>query len=46
MAFLISLSLHNPFNAPVYYAETLVSTMDESRKLALRGEAHGTVIAA
>jgi BirA family biotin operon repressor/biotin-[acetyl-CoA-carboxylase] ligase len=36
----------NPWNAPVYYHETLSSTMDESRRLAALGEPHGTVAAA
>jgi BirA family biotin operon repressor/biotin-[acetyl-CoA-carboxylase] ligase len=40
------LSLVNPFGAPVYYVETLSSTMDVSRELAEAGEGHGTVIAA
>jgi BirA family biotin operon repressor/biotin-[acetyl-CoA-carboxylase] ligase len=40
------LSLVNPFGAPVYYLETLSSTMDVSRELAEAGEGHGTVIAA
>ena len=41
-----SLNIHNPFGAPVYYLETVESTMDVSRELAERGEPHGTVIAA
>jgi BirA family biotin operon repressor/biotin-[acetyl-CoA-carboxylase] ligase len=36
----------NPFGAPVYRLETTSSTMDESRKLAARGEGHGTVVTA
>jgi BirA family biotin operon repressor/biotin-[acetyl-CoA-carboxylase] ligase len=40
------LAVHNPFNAPVYYEETVSSTMEISRTLAQRGEAHGTVIVA
>ncbi|MDR1900886.1 MAG: biotin--[acetyl-CoA-carboxylase] ligase [Treponema sp.] len=36
----------NPFGAPVYYKEIVSSTMEESRLLAARGEAHGTVIVA
>jgi BirA family biotin operon repressor/biotin-[acetyl-CoA-carboxylase] ligase len=40
------LSLVNPFGAPVYYRETLSSTMDAARALAEAGEGHGTVIAA
>ena len=41
-----SLEIRNPFNAPVYYEETVTSTMDVSRQLASGGEAHGTVITA
>jgi len=49
-----SLKIRNPFNAPVYYEETVSSTMDVSRKLALGnspcdapyGTPHGTVILA
>jgi BirA family biotin operon repressor/biotin-[acetyl-CoA-carboxylase] ligase len=36
----------NPFGAPVYHEETVPSTMDLSRLLARRGEAHGTVAVA
>jgi BirA family biotin operon repressor/biotin-[acetyl-CoA-carboxylase] ligase len=36
----------NPFGAPIYYHETLSSTMDESRILSARGEPHGTVVVA
>jgi len=36
----------NPFNAPVFYEETVSSTMDISRRLADDGCAHGTVICA
>jgi BirA family biotin operon repressor/biotin-[acetyl-CoA-carboxylase] ligase len=36
----------NPFGAPVYYRETVTSTMDEARSLAAEGAASGTVIAA
>ncbi|WP_043923052.1 biotin--[acetyl-CoA-carboxylase] ligase [Leadbettera azotonutricia] len=43
---MIQLDLQNPFGAPVYFEETLPSTMDVSRVLAARGEPHGTVIAA
>ncbi|MDR1411092.1 MAG: biotin--[acetyl-CoA-carboxylase] ligase family protein [Spirochaetaceae bacterium] len=39
-------SIDNPFGAPVYYRETVSSTMDEARLLASRGEVHGAVIAA
>ena len=38
--------IENPFGAPVYYRETVSSTMDEARRLAARGERHGTVITA
>ncbi|MDR1307828.1 MAG: biotin--[acetyl-CoA-carboxylase] ligase [Treponema sp.] len=43
-----TLDVANPFGAPIYYRETLASTMDEARSLAgLSGNApHGTVIAA
>jgi len=41
-----SLDINNPFGAPVYYLETVESTMDVSRELAERGEPHGTVITA
>ena len=40
------LSVHNPFNAPVYHEDTVDSTMEVSRVLARNGEPHGTVIAA
>jgi BirA family biotin operon repressor/biotin-[acetyl-CoA-carboxylase] ligase len=40
------LAIHSPFNAPVYHAETVGSTMDVSRLLAADGEPHGTVITA
>jgi BirA family biotin operon repressor/biotin-[acetyl-CoA-carboxylase] ligase len=40
------LSIPNPFGAPVYYRETVSSTMDESRLLAAGGAPHGAVIAA
>jgi BirA family biotin operon repressor/biotin-[acetyl-CoA-carboxylase] ligase len=42
-----TLNAANPFGAPVYYRETVVSTMDEARSLVdeLSGP-HGTVIAA
>jgi BirA family biotin operon repressor/biotin-[acetyl-CoA-carboxylase] ligase len=40
------LSVSNPFGAPVYYRETVSSTMDESRHLAAGGAPQGTVIAA
>jgi BirA family biotin operon repressor/biotin-[acetyl-CoA-carboxylase] ligase len=40
------ISVPNPSGAPVYYRERLSSTMDEARRLAARGEPHGTVICA
>jgi BirA family biotin operon repressor/biotin-[acetyl-CoA-carboxylase] ligase len=40
------LKIHNPFNAPVYYEETVSSTMDISRKLARENLPHGSVILA
>jgi len=40
------LGIHNPFNAPVYYEETVTSTMEVSRLLEREGSPHGTVIAA
>jgi BirA family biotin operon repressor/biotin-[acetyl-CoA-carboxylase] ligase len=46
MESLVRLSIPNPTGAPVYYRETLSSTMDESRRLAARGEPHGTVLCA
>jgi BirA family biotin operon repressor/biotin-[acetyl-CoA-carboxylase] ligase len=39
-------AIPNPWGAPVYYRESLSSTMDEARRLAGRGEPHGTVICA
>jgi BirA family transcriptional regulator, biotin operon repressor / biotin---[acetyl-CoA-carboxylase] ligase len=36
-----SLKIRNPFNAPVYYEETVSSTMDISRKLALEDSTYG-----
>jgi BirA family biotin operon repressor/biotin-[acetyl-CoA-carboxylase] ligase len=41
-----TLSLLNPFGAPVYWVETTTSTMNESRRLAAEGAARGTVIGA
>jgi len=41
-----SLKIRNPFNAPVYYEETVSSTMDVSRNLARENLPHGTVILA
>jgi BirA family biotin operon repressor/biotin-[acetyl-CoA-carboxylase] ligase len=40
------LKIRNPFNAPVYYEETVSSTMDISRKLARENSPHGSVILA
>jgi BirA family biotin operon repressor/biotin-[acetyl-CoA-carboxylase] ligase len=40
------LSVHNPFNAPVYHEDTVDSTMEVSRILAREDAPHGTVIAA
>jgi BirA family biotin operon repressor/biotin-[acetyl-CoA-carboxylase] ligase len=40
------LDIPNPWGAPVYFEDTLSSTMDLARTLALRGEPGGTVIAA
>jgi len=39
------LDIHNPFNAPVFYEETVDSTMEVSRFLAQNNAPHGTVIA-
>ena len=44
--FMKQLALKNPFGAPVYHEETVSSTFDVARGLALRGGAHGTVISA
>jgi len=41
-----NLEIKNPFNAPVYYEDTVTSTMEISRLLAEKNEPHGTVIAA
>lgn len=41
-----NLEIKNPFNAPVYYEETVASTMEISKFLAEKNEPHGTVIAA
>jgi len=41
-----TLRILNPFNASVYYMDTVDSTMNASRRLMLDGEPHGTVIAA
>jgi len=40
------IDVKNPFNAPVFFEETVSSTMDISRKLASDGQPHGTVIVA
>jgi len=40
------LNIRNPFNAPVYHEETVTSTMDVSRALAVADEKHGAVITA
>jgi BirA family biotin operon repressor/biotin-[acetyl-CoA-carboxylase] ligase len=40
------IELANPFGAPVYFEETVSSTMIISRELAERGSPHGTVITA
>ena len=40
------LDIRNPFGAPVFHEETVSSTMDVSRMLALQGQPHGTVITA
>jgi len=40
------LELINPFAAPVFFEETVSSTMNVSRELASQGFPHGTVIAA
>jgi len=41
-----TLNIRNPFNAPVYYEETVTSTMDVSRALAAAGEPHGALVTA
>lgn len=41
-----TLPLSNPFSAPVYFQETVSSTMDEARRLACGGAPGGAVIAA
>jgi BirA family biotin operon repressor/biotin-[acetyl-CoA-carboxylase] ligase len=44
-----TLSIVNPFGAPLYYRETVTSTMNEARSLAAEfseGVPHGTVVAA
>jgi BirA family biotin operon repressor/biotin-[acetyl-CoA-carboxylase] ligase len=42
----VRLLVPNPFGAPVYYRETLSSTMDEARRLKTQGAPPGTVICA
>jgi BirA family biotin operon repressor/biotin-[acetyl-CoA-carboxylase] ligase len=44
--FMKQLNVRNPFNAPVYYEDTVASTMEVSRILARQGEPHGVVITA
>jgi len=41
-----TLDICNPFGAPVYFMETVSSTMDVSKTLACDGSLHGTVITA
>ena len=41
---MIVIDIRNPFNSPVYHEETVSSTMEISRKLAVNGAPHGTVI--
>jgi BirA family biotin operon repressor/biotin-[acetyl-CoA-carboxylase] ligase len=41
-----TLAIANPFGAPVYYAESAGSTMDEARALFRSGAGHGTTAAA
>jgi len=41
-----TLNIRNPFNAPVYYEETVSSTMDISRKMTQENSPHGSVILA
>ncbi|MCL2478587.1 MAG: biotin--[acetyl-CoA-carboxylase] ligase [Treponema sp.] len=40
------IDVFNPYGAPVYYCDSLASTMDTARQLAANGEPDGTVIAA
>jgi BirA family biotin operon repressor/biotin-[acetyl-CoA-carboxylase] ligase len=40
------LSVVNPWDVPLYYHETLSSTMDEARVRAAQGAPHGTVVVA
>jgi len=40
------LKIQNPFDAPVFFIETVSSTMDISRQLASEGAAHGAVVTA
>jgi BirA family biotin operon repressor/biotin-[acetyl-CoA-carboxylase] ligase len=41
-----TLSITNPFGAPIYHEETVSSTMEVARVLAKNNEPHGTVITA
>jgi BirA family biotin operon repressor/biotin-[acetyl-CoA-carboxylase] ligase len=41
-----TIAVDNPFGSPVFYEETVSSTMDSARALAGSGFPHGTVIAA
>ena len=43
---MVCLEMNNPFAAPVYYEDTVTSTMAVSRELAAGGSPHGTVITA
>ena len=40
------LPVENAFGAPIYHADVVASTMDEARRLASAGAAHGTVVVA
>jgi len=41
-----SINIKNPFKTPVFHKETVTSTMDISRQLAIDGALHGSVIVA
>jgi BirA family biotin operon repressor/biotin-[acetyl-CoA-carboxylase] ligase len=43
---MVKISVRSPFDAPVYHAETVGSTMEAAKKLAAQGEPDGTVIVA
>jgi BirA family biotin operon repressor/biotin-[acetyl-CoA-carboxylase] ligase len=43
---MIIVSVQSPFDAPVYHAETVGSTMEAAKELAAKGEPDGTVIVA